>query len=76
MGKAVFKKLTAFGLSCVAVDPFLQARGEREQNNDPLVSLEAALASDVVCLHTPLTKEGLHPTYLVHFHTNAFKSQQ
>ena len=42
----------------VANDPPLADAGEPD-----LVSLDEALAQDVVCLHVPLTREGPYPTF-------------
>lgn len=46
------------GAQTVANDPPLADMGEAG-----LVSLEEALLSDIVCLHTPLTRTGPYPTF-------------
>jgi erythronate-4-phosphate dehydrogenase len=53
--QALFRTL---GMRVVANDPPLADAGEPE-----LVSLDEALAQDVVCLHVPLTREGPYPTF-------------
>jgi len=63
VGKAVFKNLSTLGLKCIAVDPFLKECGSRDLNGNELVSLEEALNCQVICLHTPLTTAGSHPTH-------------
>ena len=58
VGSRVQKLLQAMGTTVVANDPPLADRGE-----DGLVSLEDALAQDIVCLHVPLTRERPYPTW-------------
>lgn len=57
VGGRLLRRLQRLGIRCVGYDPLLGARVDL-----PLVSLEEALAADVVCLHTPLTRGGAHPT--------------
>jgi len=57
VGSRVLRLLNALGVATVANDPPL------EQDGEPgLVSLEEALAQDIVCLHVPLVKAGPYPT--------------
>lgn len=68
VGKAVFKKLEAVGVRCVAVDPLLKNQGERDHNNNHFVGLDDVLSGgdlscDVVCLHTPLIFDEPYPTF-------------
>jgi len=58
VGSRVQKLLDTLGSTTVANDPPLADRGEHG-----LVSLDEALAQDVVCLHVPLTREGPYPTW-------------
>lgn len=58
VGARLLARLRGLGIDCVGHDPFLDDAGGL-----PLVGLEEALAADVVCLHTPLTRAGPHPTY-------------
>ncbi len=58
VGSRVQKLLTTMGTTVVANDPPLADRGETG-----LVSLDEALAQDIVCLHVPLTRDGPHPTW-------------
>ena len=58
VGGRLFARLQAMGNSVIGYDPFLSAREDR-----PLVDLPQLLANvDLVCLHTPFTSSGLHPT--------------
>ncbi|WP_430462216.1 4-phosphoerythronate dehydrogenase PdxB [Thalassolituus sp. LLYu03] len=58
VGLLLRNRLEAMGVTVLAVDPF---RSEDEVG--ALVSLDEALAADVVTLHTPLTQDGEHPTH-------------
>ncbi len=57
VGGRLLRCLRKLGVNAVGNDPFLS-------NTDfPLVDLEAVMQCDVICLHTPLTKTGEHPTH-------------
>jgi len=58
VGSRVQKLLHTIGAAVVANDPPLADRGETG-----LVSLDEALAQDIICLHVPLTREGPYPTW-------------
>ncbi len=58
VGGLLHRRLKAQGVDCRCYDPFLA----HEQNPD-LASLEVVLDSDIICLHTPLTRTGPHPSY-------------
>jgi erythronate-4-phosphate dehydrogenase len=58
VGSRVQKLMNAIGAKTVANDPPLADQGEKG-----LVSLEEALAQDLVCLHVPLNRGGPHPTF-------------
>ena len=58
VGGRLYARLRAQGVSCRCYDPFLSTG----QNPD-LTGLEQVLASDIVCLHTPLTRTGPYPSY-------------
>lgn len=52
-------QLRSLGVSTLCCDPFLKETSARTY-----VDLQELLSqSDAVCLHTPLTRDGLHPTY-------------
>lgn len=56
VGGRLLRCLHKRGVNAVGNDPFLA-------NSDlPLVNLEEMMQCDVICLHTPLTKNGAHPT--------------
>ena len=59
VGSLVEKKARAIGLTPILNDP-PRARAERNFNNS---SFEKALAADIITFHTPLTKNGLDPTF-------------
>lgn len=58
-GTRLTEKLDALNIEYVLCDPLL------EQFGDPrnFSTLTDVLSCDVISLHVPLTKEGLHPTY-------------
>ena len=58
VGSRVQKLMNAIGAKTVANDPPLADQGEKG-----LVSLEEALAQDLICLHVPLSRGGPHPTF-------------
>lgn len=58
VGSRLRQRLEAMDVKVLAVDPF-----KTEDEVGPLVSLDEALAADVVSLHTPLTMDGEHPTW-------------
>ena len=60
VGRRLYQRLTAMGIDCLACDP-PRAEQEREEGFVPLDDLIAAC--DVICLHTPLVREGPHATY-------------
>ena len=58
VGGLLHRRLRTQGVKCYCYDPFLTP----EQNPD-LASLEEVLACDIISMHTPLTREGAHPTF-------------
>jgi erythronate-4-phosphate dehydrogenase len=58
-GSRLSEKLTALGIKHLLCDPFLAQTNDQRD----FVSLEQALACDVISLHVPLTYEGKFPTY-------------
>lgn len=58
VGGRLYRRLTALGVSCLCYDPFLNA----EEQPD-LQEFSALAEADILCLHTPLTKTGCHPTF-------------
>lgn len=57
VGGHLDRRLQALGLQTFCYDPLLTA-----EDNPDLCSLDQVLSADVVCLHTPLTRGGEHPT--------------
>jgi erythronate-4-phosphate dehydrogenase len=58
VGGQLCNTLSAIGVNCRVYDPFLPADGRF-----PVGNLNEVLGSDIVCVHTPLTYEGLFPTH-------------
>ncbi len=58
VGGLLYSTLEALGVACRVYDPFLPNDGRI-----PLDDFNEVLKRDIVCLHTPLTFSGLHPTY-------------
>lgn len=58
VGGRLYARLQRLGIDTVACDPLIQPPpGVR------LLPLDEALHSEVVCLHTPLTRQGAHATF-------------
>lgn len=60
VGGALWRVLDRLGIETRVSDP---VRAAREDEEVEFHSLEEVLACDVVTLHTPLTRDGDHPTY-------------
>jgi len=58
VGGRLYHRLSALGVSCAVYDPFLQ-----DAQCPSLTDLETTLSADMICLHTPLTRGGAHPTH-------------
>jgi erythronate-4-phosphate dehydrogenase len=58
VGGQLCNTLSAIGVNCRVYDPFLPADGRF-----PVGNLNEVLGRDIVCVHTPLTYEGLFPTH-------------
>src|SRR5690606_12089633 len=58
VGSRLIQRLRGLGIATIACDPLLHSTAKL-----PLHPLQAALAADVVCLHTPLTRTGSNPTW-------------
>lgn len=59
VGGELAHKLERLGFDVRLCDP---PRADREEGDREFVALEEAMRCDVVSLHTPLTREGDHPT--------------
>jgi erythronate-4-phosphate dehydrogenase len=57
VGGRLYRQLKAMGLECIAVDPFVE-----QVDGDPVHPLSSISSCDVICVHTPLTDDGPHPT--------------
>ena len=57
VGGRLYNCLQSLGVSCRVYDPFLT-----EADNPHLVDFQSLLGADIICLHTPLTSDGPHPT--------------
>ncbi|TNF03001.1 MAG: 4-phosphoerythronate dehydrogenase [Gammaproteobacteria bacterium] len=58
VGGRLYRTLKALGVDCRCYDPFLTL----DQISDKC-SFEEVLDASILCLHTPLTTTGSHPTY-------------
>ena len=57
VGGRLYNCLQSLGVNCRVYDPFLT-----EADNPHLVDFQSLLGADIICLHTPLTSDGPHPT--------------
>lgn len=58
VGGALIRRLQSLGIACVACDPLQQIISGVDY-----VAIDEALQADVVCLHTPLTRDGEYATW-------------
>ena len=58
VGGLLHKRLKLQGVDCYCYDPLLTP-----EHNPDLTSLEEVLACDIISMHTPLTKNGEHPSF-------------
>lgn len=61
VGSRVLAQLRALGVDCVGYDPFLLP--DSHELAAERVNFSSLLACDILCLHTPLTREGPFPTW-------------
>ena len=57
-GGGLYRRLAAMGVDTLCCDPFLGA-----DSGLPLVDFDSILEADILCLHTPLTRQGSHPSW-------------
>lgn len=57
VGSRVYRALTALGLDCVGIDPYLKSTAQMR-----IVPFEAVYEADIICMHTPLVQAGPYPT--------------
>ncbi|GIX30413.1 MAG: erythronate-4-phosphate dehydrogenase [Porticoccaceae bacterium] len=58
VGGRVYRELVRLGARVVCYDPFLAPASQPD-----LVDFAHALEAEILCLHTPLTRDGPHPTW-------------
>ncbi|MBT5577686.1 MAG: 4-phosphoerythronate dehydrogenase [Porticoccaceae bacterium] len=58
VGGRLYQRLLDLGVNCVVYDPFLDKGRVAD-----LVEFDTIIDCDIICLHTPLTRGGKHPTY-------------
>lgn len=63
VGGQLYQTLHNLGVDCLCYDPFLENSNGSPAVNLPLVSFDEVLQADILCLHTPLTKDGPYPTF-------------
>lgn len=57
VGSRLYQRLATLGIECRAYDPLI------DQSRYPIMTdLDAVLAADVICMHTPLTTDGPFPS--------------
>lgn len=59
VGRRLYESLNSLSIPCVLCDPFVSA----QPGSLRFCSLEQALRAPIISLHTPLSKEGAHPTF-------------
>ena len=57
VGVRLYRTLKSLGVKCSVYDPFLSV-----EDIPNLVDFQSLLATDVICVHTPLTTDGPFPT--------------
>jgi len=65
VGSRLQKRLKKLGIQTLCCDPPLAEKESRKKNSSKkyLPLQEVISRSDAVCLHTPLTRDGKHPTF-------------
>ncbi|PWV83080.1 4-phosphoerythronate dehydrogenase PdxB [Halomonas sp. A11-A] len=64
VGGRLLGRLAAMGIDCLACDPPRVEAGDVEKERADFVDLETLIDEcDVLCLHTPLVREGPHATH-------------
>lgn len=58
VGGRLYRVFHDLGLDCVGVDPYLTT-----EDIPQLSEFSVVYDCDVICVHTPLLREGFHPTY-------------
>lgn len=58
VGGRLYHALDNLGLDCVGIDPYLTT-----EDIPTLGEFSTIYDCDVICVHTPLLRQGLHPTY-------------
>ena len=59
VGRRLYESLSSLSIPCMLCDPFVAA----QQSSLKFCSLDEALRAPIITLHTPITKDGAHPTY-------------
>ncbi|MDO9318827.1 MAG: 4-phosphoerythronate dehydrogenase [Gammaproteobacteria bacterium] len=64
VGRGLYRRLRELGVDCVVCDPFVAQLVERQGAGDVhFCDLETALSASLISLHTPLSRDGEHPTW-------------
>lgn len=58
VGGRLYRRMKQLGVRCLCYDPFLNAGQQAD-----LCELDDLAQADILCLHTPLTRGGPHPTH-------------
>lgn len=62
VGRRVYKRLVSLGCDVCVYDPFQSQELKWQEQGVNFVAIEDVMASGVICLHAPLTKNGQYPT--------------
>ena len=57
VGGGLYNALSDIGVNCIGFDPLIP-----QDAYTNMVGLNEVLQADIICVHTPLTQEGSHPT--------------
>lgn len=64
VGRGLYRRLRELGVDCVVCDPFVDGLVETQEAGDVhFCDLETALSASLISLHTPLSRDGEHPTW-------------
>ena len=63
VGQKVYNKAKLLGITCLLNDPPKLEKEPGLVNCDNYVDLDQCLTADIITVHTPLTRNGKHPSY-------------
>ncbi len=63
VGGLLYRVMEKLGIPVYASDPFIEAQNHPDDHDRYLPLPDLIQQCDVICLHTPLTKDGQHPSF-------------